>query len=684
MTACVGFVHSAFAFGQESFIAAKFAHGPSVHITSATNTSSSTTSSVHTSSTMGGGGATMTSADSKASVVPPGMLISLLQRGLHYAAIEFHLNDDGTEKECTRPYSLLEPHVCERPSTAAAGSSSTHPMSGYHPTSTRSSAKPIAFKPDIAKGESTKSDMSKDEPVTMSTLTTAATTKKKERENGAASSAKKRKKEDQSSSTMPTSVEPGEPQESRQQPPPPPQQQQQQPKKKKSPKKNGTGKKGAAASSSASGEISSFASVSTLVGHESEVITCAWNPAKDISLLASASGDGTSRLWTVPADGPWDADEAKMTVRILDHRQTRDALDNLPAQSTATGEESSQDVTTMDWSPDGQVLATGCYDGRARLWSLDGDLLAVLSQHRGPIFQLHWSPTGRLLATAGLEPSVAIWDVSGRTLLRSYAQHAAPALDVDWRDDETFATCATDRLIHIYKVDQSEPTLILSGHQDEVNSIKWSADGQLLLSSSDDHTARIWRISADGRQGELLATLADHAQEIYTAKWGRNIKAEGSPSGAPTNSNLSSSTPSSSLLATASFDGTVRLWSFSLTGPSPTVHCIHVLRKHTQPVYAIDFSPCGNYLASGSLDGALILWSLEEGRPLRTYQGKGGIFEVTWSNATGESSIISSSGIPAALPADHQSLQNHSHRLAACTSERELIVLDTGTNNLLL
>lgn len=674
MTACgVGFVHSAFAFGQESFIAAKFVHGasPSVHTTTVSHGGGG-----------GGGSVAMSSADSKAAAVPPGMLISLLQRGLHYAAIEFHLNDDGTEKECTRPYSLLEPHVCERSSTAAG--SSSHPMPGYHPTSTRSSAKPATFKPDIGKGDPTKSEtMSKSEPgALLTTLSAAVTSKKKERENGAAPSTKKRKKggEDPPSTlSMSASADQGE------QPPQPQPPQQQQHKKKKSPKKNGAAKKGTAASSSASEELSSFARVSILAGHESEVITCAWNPAKDISLLASASGDGTSRLWTVPADGPWDADDAKMTVRILDHRQSRDGSDSLPAQS-ATEEEFSQDVTTMDWSPDGQVLATGCYDGRARLWSLDGDLLAVLSQHRGPIFQLHWSPTGRLLATAGLEPSVAVWDVSGRALLRSYAHHAAPALDVDWRDDETFATCATDRLIHIYKVDQSEPTLILSGHQDEVNSIKWSADGQLLLSSSDDHTARIWRISADARQGEPLVTLADHAQEIYTAKWG-NVKTGSSASG-PT------STLSSSLLATASFDGTVRLWSLSLTGPSATAQCVHVLRKHTQPVYAIDFSPCGNYLASGSLDGALIVWSLEEGRPLRTYQGKGGIFEVTWSRATGsESSITPSSssssggvsaGPPAAATADHHPPQHRSHRLAACTSERELIVLDTGTNNLLL
>ena len=47
-----------------------------------------------------------------------------------------------------------------------------------------------------------------------------------------------------------------------------------------------------------------------------------------------------------------------------------------------------------------------------------------------------------------------------------------------------------------------------------------------------------------------------------------------------------------------------------------------------QPVYTVAFSPDGTYLASGSFDSVLHVWRVSDGSRLRTWRGKGGIFEV--------------------------------------------------------
>lgn len=47
-----------------------------------------------------------------------------------------------------------------------------------------------------------------------------------------------------------------------------------------------------------------------------------------------------------------------------------------------------------------------------------------------------------------------------------------------------------------------------------------------------------------------------------------------------------------------------------------------------QPVYSVAFTPDGNYIASGSFDSVLHIWRVSDGERLRTYRGKGGIFEV--------------------------------------------------------
>jgi len=46
-----------------------------------------------------------------------------------------------------------------------------------------------------------------------------------------------------------------------------------------------------------------------------------------------------------------------------------------------------KDVTSVTWSPCGQYLATGCYDGIARIWDNQGSLKIVLKEHTGtPLF----------------------------------------------------------------------------------------------------------------------------------------------------------------------------------------------------------------------------------------------------------------------------------------------------------
>jgi WD40 repeat protein len=77
--------------------------------------------------------------------------------------------------------------------------------------------------------------------------------------------------------------------------------------------------------------------VRILIGHTSEVEGVAFSP--DGTMLATASADGTARLWEVPGCTP---------------------------VSTLTGHTSS--VNAVAFSPDGAMLATASADGTAQLW----------------------------------------------------------------------------------------------------------------------------------------------------------------------------------------------------------------------------------------------------------------------------------------------------------------------------
>lgn len=90
------------------------------------------------------------------------------------------------------------------------------------------------------------------------------------------------------------------------------------------------------------------------------------------------------------------------------------------------------------------------------------------------------------------------------------------------------------------------PALLAATHlhpHTQVNAIRWNPSSKLLASCSDDTSAKVWSMARD----EPVASFSQHTKEIYTIKW--------SPTG-PGSANPSQQL----LLATASFDATVKLW----------------------------------------------------------------------------------------------------------------------------
>ena len=84
-----------------------------------------------------------------------------------------------------------------------------------------------------------------------------------------------------------------------------------------------------------------------------------------------------------------------------------------------------------------------------------------------------------------------IWDAATGNCKQQFGFHSAPALDVDWKSEESFASCSTDKQIHVCQLGKDRPIKSFQGHTNEVNAIKWDPQGKFLASCSDDMTLKV-------------------------------------------------------------------------------------------------------------------------------------------------------------------------------------------------
>jgi WD40 repeat protein len=346
---------------------------------------------------------------------------------------------------------------------------------------------------------------------------------------------------------------------------------------------------------------------------------------------------------------------ARASLELVDSREARllalEALWRGPPATVLEGIEGEEIFTpTIDFSPDGNWLATADGENNLKLWSRSGGPPRILDTEEGHLRNLRFGPDSRLVATRTLVPSsIRLWSIPEGEV--NWSQTSEYSVDMRLLGDlgrlfvftqegpltrvtswpvgegdsisygrlaaglEAFSTFIHEwpvnvdptgtrvafgpwfpgrgegnlSEIHVIRLDElgtSEPEL-LAAQPGASYPLVFHPDGQHLIAGSQDGTLRIYTLSDE--PGKLVRTLQQ------PPGWVRSLRFD----------------TTGTWLASASLGGFTSLWN--LEGPMSTTGT-HLTRSPTSGDFEVSFHPTGDWLATVGMVGAT-LWPVDERYP---------------------------------------------------------------------
>ncbi|MEZ5934362.1 MAG: c-type cytochrome [Alphaproteobacteria bacterium] len=264
-------------------------------------------------------------------------------------------------------------------------------------------------------------------------------------------------------------------------------------------------------------------------------------------------------------------------------------------------------VKSVAVSADGRQALTASFDYSIILWDLAaGTVRAELEGHEAAVNAVAFLPGDRQALSASDDRTLGLWDLaSGERLARLEGHDGKVVAVAVAPDGRTAASAGWDRTVRLWDLESLRTTQVLTS-RDNVNAVRFSADGAAVIAGASDGELIVWRV-ADGTR-----LLAVHGHDFAVTALDRN---EGD-----------------GVVATASIDETVRLWDLETAGEGPAAEPLATLYGHIGPVLAVDLSADGKLVASGGVDGTVRVWRRGDGDRLNVFaRHKGPVWSVVFA-----------------------------------------------------
>lgn len=199
-------------------------------------------------------------------------------------------------------------------------------------------------------------------------------------------------------------------------------------------------------------------------------------------------------------------------------------------------------VTALAFSPDGSLLATGggepSRNGELMFWNVTEKKLAkkIEEAHSDTLTDIEFSRDGQFIVTCASDKFVKMFNVEDGSLVRSYEGHTDHVLGVSFKADQSsLASAGADKAIKIWNAETGEQSRTISNYSKQVTSVDYVGVTDNLISGSGDKNVK-YHTAANGRNYRSFGGNADF---VYSAL----------------------STGDESMVIAAGEDGVVRVWN---------------------------------------------------------------------------------------------------------------------------
>ncbi len=195
-------------------------------------------------------------------------------------------------------------------------------------------------------------------------------------------------------------------------------------------------------------------------------------------------------------------------------------------------------VYSVAFSPDGKWLAAGGADSLVHVWSVTAKKHVAMKEHTDWIDKVVFSPDGKFLASAGEDRTALIWEV-GTWKRLARLEEKDPVHGAAFSPDGQFLLLAlagaSDQMLRLRKRVDGELARATDLGAAVPGDVVWFPPTNRILVPCSDTTIKVF----DGGNGNLVANLAGHEA------WVDRVAIR----------------PDGARLASASADGTVKLWN---------------------------------------------------------------------------------------------------------------------------